>query len=144
MKFFKGSNNFLREKFTEIEKEKKNYFNNFLEYLFYDGLNNDKHIDNFYNENLKCKIPFLNGGLFEPVNNYDWRAENLDLPNSIFSNKNEDGILDIFDLFNFTVDENQSIESDLAVDPEMLGKVYERLIDEALKKSTVLFILIGK
>ena len=132
--FFKGSNNFLREKFTEIEKEKKNYFNNFLEYLFYDGLNNDKHIDNFYNENLKCKIPFLNGGLFEPVNNYDWRAENLDLPNSIFSNKNEDGILDIFDLFNFTVDENQSIESDLAVDPEMLGKVYERLIDEALKK----------
>ena len=94
----------------------KNYFNNFLEYLFYDGLNNDKHIDNFYNENLKCKIPFLNGGLFEPVNNYDWRAENLDLPNSIFSNKNEDGILDIFDLFNFTVDENQSIESDLAVD----------------------------
>ena len=72
--------------------------------------------------------------MFEPVNNYDWRAENLDLPNSIFSNKNEDGILDIFDLFNFTVDENQSIESDLAVDPEMLGKVYERLIDEALKK----------
>ena len=39
-----------------------------------------------------------------------------------------------FDLFNFTVDENQSIESEIAVDPEMLGKVYERLIEEALRK----------
>ena len=132
--FFKGSSNFLRERFNEIIKQKKNYFNNFLEYLFYDGLNNDNQIDNFYNENLKCKIPFLNGGLFEPINNYDWKAENLDIPNSIFSNNDKNGILDIFDLFNFTVDENQTIESDLAVDPEMLGKVYERLIDEALKK----------
>lgn len=132
--FFKGSKNFLRERFNEIAKQNKNYFNNFLEYLFYDGLNNDNQIDNFYNENLRCKIPFLNGGLFEPINNYDWKNENLDLPNSIFSNNDQNGILDIFDLFNFTVDENQTIESDLAVDPEMLGKVYERLIDEALKK----------
>ena len=132
--FFRGSNNFLRERFDETIKQKKNYFNHFLEFLFYDGLNNDNQIDNFYNENLKCKIPFLNGGLFEPINNYDWRSENLDLPNSIFSNNDKSGILDIFDLFNFTVDENQTIESDLAVDPEMLGKVYERLIDEALKK----------
>ena len=132
--FYKGSKNFLREKFNDVIKEKKNYFNDFLEYLFYDGLNNDKNIENFFNVNLNCKIPFLNGGLFEPLNDYKWKEENLNIPNTLFSNENGDGILDVFELFNFTVDENQSIESDLAVDPEMLGKVYERLIDEALKK----------
>lgn len=132
--FFKGSKNFLREKFNETIKNKKNYFNDFLEYLFYDGLNNDENINNYFNENLKCKIPFLNGGLFEPINNYDWKNKNLKIPNSLFSNNDKNGILDIFDLFNFTIDENQSNDAELAVDPEMLGKVYERLIDEALKK----------
>jgi len=132
--FYRGSQNFFRENFNSIEKGKKNFFNDFLEYLFYDSLNNEEHKTDFFSSRLKCKIPFLNGGLFEPINNYDWKKESINIPNSLFSNKNEDGILDIFDLFNFTVDENQSIESEIAVDPEMLGKVYERLIDEALRK----------
>ena len=132
--FFKGSKNFLREKFELVDKCKKNYFNDFLEYLFYDGFNNEEYISDFYNKHLECKVPFLNGGLFEPINNYDWKVEAINIPNTMFSNENGDGILDVFDLFNFTVDENQTLDTDLAIDPEMLGKVYERLIDEALKK----------
>ena len=122
-----GDSNFLRNRFTIIQKNKKNYFNDFLEPLFYLGLNFDNN--NSYCDFLDCKIPYLNGGLFEPIENYDWELENLDIPNKIFSNKEKKGILDIFDLYNFTVDENEDLDVDIAIDPEMLGNVYEKLLD---------------
>ena len=37
---------------------------------------------------------------------------------------------DVFNRFNFTVHENDPIEQDIAVDPEMLGKVFEKLLNE--------------
>ena len=40
----------------------------------------------------------------------------------MFSNQNGNGILDIFDLYNFTVDENEDLDVDISIDPEMLGK----------------------
>jgi adenine-specific DNA-methyltransferase len=45
-------------------------------------------------------------------------------------------ILDTFDMFNFTIYENDPLEQDVAVDPEMLGKVFENLlhIDERKEK----------
>jgi len=122
-----GDSNFLRNRFTIVQKNKKNYFNDFLEPLFYLGLNFDNN--NSYCEILDCKIPYLNGGLFEPIENYDWEAENLNIPNEIFSNKEKTGVLDIFDLYNFTVDEHEDLDVDIAIDPEMLGNVYEKLLD---------------
>ena len=38
----------------------------------------------------------------------------------------DDGIFDIFDRYNFTVNESEPLEREVAVDPEMLGKVFER------------------
>ena len=36
---------------------------------------------------FKCRIPFLNGGLFEPLAGYDWQKNrNLHLPNRLFTN----------------------------------------------------------
>jgi hypothetical protein len=82
---------------------------------------------------FKCKIPFLNGGLFDPMNNYDWKVTDILLPNELFSNSNKtkegdigNGIVDIFDRYNFTVKEDEPLEKEVAIDPEMLGKVYEK------------------
>jgi len=122
-----GDNNFLRNRFIDIHKNKKNYFNDFLEPLFYLGLNFDNN--NSYCEQLDCKIPYLNGGLFEPLENYNWEEENLNIPNKIFSNTEKTGILDTFDLYNFTVDENEDLDVEISIDPEMLGHVYEKLLD---------------
>ena len=72
--------------------------------------------------------------MFEELFNYDWKKEYIEIPNSIFSNKNKNGILDIFDLYNFTVDENSDLEIDLAIDPEMLGKVFENLLEENVRE----------
>ncbi len=126
-----GSKNFLRELFEEKYGKYKNFFNDILEPLFYEALST-KHDDNFYSH-FGCKIPFLNGGLFDPINYYDWVHKDVLLPNEIFSNRNKtkegdvgDGILDIFDRYNFTVKEDEPLEKEVAIDPEMLGKIYEK------------------
>ena len=86
-------------------------------------------------------MPFLNGGLFEPLNGYSWETTSITLPDELFSNEEitkegdkGSGILDIFDRYNFTVNESEPLEMEVAVDPEMLGKVFENLLPENIRK----------
>lgn len=129
-----GDKNFLRNSYEKIKDNDKNFYNDFLEYLFYEGFN--KENNNSFVEKLDCKIPYLNGGLFEEINNYNWKKEFISLPNEIFSNSSENGILDILDLYNFTIDENEGLDVEIAIDPEMLGKVFENLLPENLRKTS--------
>ncbi|PIU18090.1 MAG: hypothetical protein COT16_03350, partial [Elusimicrobia bacterium CG08_land_8_20_14_0_20_44_26] len=135
-----GHKNFLRRLFSGEIKKYGNFFNDILEPLFYEALSK-KRDDDFY-QLFNCKIPFLNGGLFDPINDYDWVHTDIIIPNEIFSNsektKEEDkgtGILDVFDRYNFTVKEDEPLEKDVAVDPEMLGKVFENLLESKERKS---------
>lgn len=122
-----GRKDFIRYIFNQAKIEHRNFFDDYLEYFFYKGLN--KKRDNQYFALFNCKIPFLNGGLFEPLNNYRWTSAHFEIRNDIFSNDNKDGILDFLDLYNFTIDEEEPLEKDIAVDPEMLGKIFENLLD---------------
>ncbi len=130
-----GDRQFLRTAFKRAIAEKKNFFNDYLEPLFYDALANGKRKGDVF-ELLDCRIPFLNGGLFDPVGNYDWKSRNITFDNSFFSNEERTkdgtkgtGILDVFDRYNFTVKEDEPLEKEVAVDPEMLGKVFENLLE---------------
>lgn len=132
-KWGEGSKNFLREMFEKKHGEYDNFFNDILEPLFYEALRVDRSHEDHYYSGFKCKIPFLNGGLFDPLNNYDWVNTDILLPNELFSNKRKtkegdhgDGILDIFDRYNFTVKEDEPLEKEVAIDPELLGKAYEK------------------
>ncbi len=135
-----GPKNFVRILFKEADKYKRNYFEYYLEPLFYEALNEKRGADNYY-ARLHCRIPFLNGGLFEPLDGYDWKNNNFSIPNEIFSNasikgdREADGILDIFDRYNFTMNEDEPLEKEVAVDPEMLGKIFENLLDVKDRKS---------
>ncbi len=135
-----GNKQFLRHLFPRAQEEDKNYFNRFLEPLFYEALRLERPKD--YYDQFECRIPFLNGGLFDPINDYDWQDTDIEIPNEIFSNneltKEGDtgsGILDVFDRYNFTVKEDEPLEKEVAVDPEMLGKVFENLLDIKDRKS---------
>ncbi|MBW7909596.1 MAG: Eco57I restriction-modification methylase domain-containing protein, partial [Kiritimatiellae bacterium] len=117
-----------------------NFFNDILEPLFYDTLATDRGHDAWCSR-FKCRIPFLNGGLFEPLADYDWKKTDILIPNKLFTNDDyvEEGItgtgvLDVFDRYNFTVNEAEPLEKDIAIDPEMLGKVFENLIEENRRK----------
>ena len=131
----KGNKDFMRSLFQRSVNEGKNFYNGYLEYLFYDVLNSaPDEKGNFYRKYLGCQVPFLNGGLFEPLENYDWKKSFIHIPDTIFSNKQGMGILDVFDLYNFTVYEDDPIDREVSVDPEMLGKVFENLLPENIRR----------
>ena len=128
-----GSKQFLRDLFEKKHGDYANFFNEILEPLFYEALRIDRRHDDDYYSRFNCKIPFLNGGLFDPIGDYDWVHTDLDIPNALFSNtvgtKEGDignGILDVFDRYNFTVKEDEPLEKEVAIDPELLGKAYEK------------------
>ncbi len=132
-KWGSGSKHFLRELFAKKHGDYKNFFNDILEVLFYAALRNDRSHDDHYFSQFRCKIPFLNGGLFDPTNDYDWYGTDILLPDEVFSNdfktKEDDtgtGVLDVFDRYNFTVKEDEPLEKEVAIDPELLGKAYEK------------------
>ena len=135
-----GSKHFLRELFNKKHGDYKNFFNDILEPLFYEALRLERPAD--YYKHFDCRIPFLNGGLFDPINDYDWVETEILLPDDLFSNDRHtkegdvgDGILDVFDRYNFTVKEDEPLEKEVAVDPEMLGKVFENLLEIKNRKS---------
>ena len=128
-----GQKRFIRAIFENCVNRNKNFFDDYLEPFFYDGLNHKRK--NQYFSLFNCKIPFLNGGLFEPLDNYKWEIARFNIDNNIFSNKEETGILDFFDRYNFTMNEEEPLEKDVAVDPEMLGKIFENLLDVKDRKS---------
>lgn len=127
-----GPKDFLQALYRGEYGEYQNFFNDVLEPLFYEALATERH-DNYY-DHLKCRIPFLNGGLFEAIRNYDWVNTDILLDNSTFKE-----IFEIFDLYNFTVREDEPLDREVAVDPEMLGKVFENLIPENERKGSGTF-----
>ncbi len=135
-----GSRKFLRTIFTYSQSHKKHFYEEYLEPLFYDALNRNRGAMGYFPA-LHCRVPFLSGGLFDPIENYDWKNNYFDIPDEIFSNRKNDndrdadGILDIFDRYNFTMSEDEPMEREVAIDPEMLGKVFENLLEVKDRKS---------
>ena len=123
-----GSRKWLRELYdAHAEAGGHRFFDEYLEPLFYDALARDRSGDDGWHEGLGCRIPFLNGGLFDPLGSgggYDWRGVDVPLADSSIG-----AVLETFDRYNFTVREDEPLEKEVAVDPEMLGKVFENLLE---------------
>lgn len=99
------------------------FLNKVLKILFFDTLNKKRHgdlADPVLGENIR--IPYLNGGLFEP----DATDKNaLNFPVEYFR-----GLLDFFGQYNFTIDENDPSDAEVGIDPEMLGHIFENLLED--------------
>lgn len=138
----KGDKKFVQSLFEEANSQKQNFFKDYLQFLFYEALAKARtnSPDPAYYKRFDCKIPFLNGGLFEA--DYDWQNANLSIPNNLFRNEEKNkagdkgtGVLDVFDRYNFTIKEDEPLEKEVAVDPEMLGKVFENMLEITERKS---------
>ena len=68
------------------------------------------------------EIPDLNGGLFQ--------QEKIDEVESVFPAGMFQSLFDFFDSYNFTIDENDPNDAEVGVDPEMLGKIFENLLED--------------
>jgi len=106
-------------KYFEIDRlSSEEYYETKLKKLFFDVLNTPLSSRKNY-DNL---TPYLNGGLFEPHLN-DWSEEEVHFPSKWFEN-----LFNHFNKFNFTTDESTPDYEQLAIDPEMLGRVFENLL----------------
>lgn len=123
--FGTGDRDFFKNNFDKLAhdadlfQKHTNFYNNFLEPLFYSGLN--KKNTNDWHDTLQMKVPYLNGGLFEEE--YDRKHTIINLDNEVFKN-----IINSFNTYNFTIDEDDAHDREIAVDPEMLGKIFESMI----------------
>lgn len=103
-----------------------NYYLGFLEKLFFEVFNTPQKERGKLPDEIK-DYPFLNGGLFEAQEgDYgDYKGK------VIIAN---DWFIDLFkntlEKYNFTIDENTSASSEIAIDPEMLGRIFENLLAE--------------
>lgn len=118
-----GDTRFLQNKFNEFA-DKDNFIDGFLEPLFNDLNTNRQNNNDLASPKVgnDIKIPFLNGGLFQ-LDEED--CSNIRLPQHLLGD-----VLDFFERYNFTIDENDPNDAQIGVDPEMLGRVFENLLED--------------
>lgn len=125
-----GDLNYMQNMF-ENSAYKNDYLDSVLEPLFFGILNTkpaerealftyygwDKSLLNEWKD-----IPYLNGGLFE--------RDEEDEPDSVFPAEYFAKLFQFFSEYNFTIDENDPNDAEVGVDPEMLGKIFENLLED--------------
>lgn len=112
------------------------YYHKHIEPLFFEILNRKQNLrrPEFQNDESNT-IPFLNGGLFAPHRN-DFYETDSDTGFNHFVNQVKlpdewlSRLFVILETYNFTIDENTTVDVDLSIDPEMLGRIFENLLAE--------------
>ena len=110
-----GDPEFIQNHFAQTA-DKDHFIDNVLESLFNDLNSEDEKKLSQY------RTPYLNGGLFEREATDDTE---FPLPAKYMQN-----LLDFFASYNFTIDENDPDDAEVGVDPEMLGRIFENLLED--------------
>lgn len=121
-----GDTNFLFNLFNYNNDSKDNFYNKWLSKLFFNALNTaNRTNDGFELPNGNSVwIPFLNGGLFEEHQEPE-RHREIQFPPTLF-----ELLFKFFNGYNFTIYENSPEDHTVAVDPEMLGHIFENLLED--------------
>lgn len=110
-----GDPEFIQNLFAQTS-DKDHFVDNVLEALFNDLNSEDER------ELPQYRTPYLNGGLFE--------RDASDETNFPLPAKYMKQMLDFFSSYNFTIDENDPDDAEVGVDPEMLGRIFENLLED--------------
>lgn len=110
-----GDAEFIQNLFAQTA-DKDHFVDNVLEALFNDLNSEDEKALPQY------RTPYLNGGLFE--------RDAQDETNFPLPGKYMDKLLKFFGSYNFTIDENDPDDAEVGVDPEMLGRIFENLLED--------------
>lgn len=125
-----GDMNYMQNAFLRSDCQ-DDYLDTFLEPLFFGVLNTKpEQREQLFKERgwelslLKewGNVPYLNGGLFE--------RDSQDEPKSKFPANMFKELFEFYARYNFTIDENDPDDAEIGVDPEMLGKIFESLLED--------------
>lgn len=119
---------------SNVARKTDGYYHSILEPLFFEVLNTSVDTRGIRSE-LFDKVPYLNGGLFNPQPEdyyeldggtfFSKHINTLSISDQWFVN-----FFELLELYNFTIDENTVFDQELSVDPEMLGRIFENLLAE--------------
>ncbi len=118
-----GDPDFLASYFAlaDSQKDAARFHSRWLVPLFFDALNNPDRLGDVFPP-AAARVPYLNGGLFEddpaPLHALDFPAERFR------------ALLDFFGQYHFTIDENDPEDHEVGIDPEMLGHIFENLLED--------------
>jgi hypothetical protein len=125
-KWIGGNTKFLQDLFLNYV-DKEHFHSKSLRTLFFETLNKKRKNQIAPIELGKdIKVPYLNGGLFDKDISFE---NDIDFPADLFKN-----LLEFFESYNFTIDENDPYDSEVGIDPEMLGHIFENLLEENREK----------
>ena len=117
-KWGEGNPDYLYDLFKK-SKQKDDFYARELVPLFFTRLNNEDSENTARDE----RFPYLNGGLFDDTQ--DRKYSKLHLPEDVFER-----MFNTFNNYNFTIYEDAPDEHTVAVDPEMLGHIFENLLED--------------
>lgn len=127
-----GKPDFMQVYFAQVKEkgEAEDFYTSYLSALFFDVLNNPNisHQPFVMPNRSLCYLPYLNGGLFE--------AKGHDIMDVNFSPELFENFFAFLERYNFTVVEDHLDEQEVAVDPEMLGNIFENLLEDNKDKGT--------
>jgi len=124
---------FLRsfwESYKNSGQARDSFFERWLKVLFFEAFNNSfqgghRHFPDEIRQAL-AMAPYLNGGLFTQ-NDIDRKSP------FIITDKSFQQVFNFLERYNFTIAEDSPLDKEVAVDPEMIGKVYEGLVNVSIE-----------
>lgn len=119
-----GDAEFIKNLFKKTAN-KSTFYSECLVELFFNTLNSSERENDLFGF-TGTKVPYLNGGLFD---NDAPQTNHFNFPESYFAE-----LFDFFEMFNFTIDENSPDDAEVGIDPEMLGHIFENLLEENKEK----------
>jgi adenine-specific DNA-methyltransferase len=141
-----GDADFLMTLFQEAaQTHPDRFYADHLARLFFDTLNNPNRANDAFRmpSGRAVRVPYLNGGLFDEQDEPDRQL--ISFPPSFFHQQdrkladtpNQRGLFDFMNSFNFTIYEDSPDDLTVAVDPEMLGHIFENLLEENREKGAI-------
>ncbi|MBC7523237.1 MAG: Eco57I restriction-modification methylase domain-containing protein [Flavobacterium sp.] len=118
-KWIDGDYRFLENGFAHF-KHQDLFYSTFLEPLF-DALDEPNRPNDIFKV-TNTRVPYLSGGLFELE---DKKTKNINFPAKYFND-----LFEFLDRYNFTIDENDTNDHEVGIDPEMLGHIFENLLED--------------
>ena len=126
-----GDKNFMYNLFFNAsEAQQDNFLDEVLEPLFNDAFDTDRSSNgDLFDTKIKglpnngvLRFPYLNGGLFG-------RDEDDEIQ-TVFPSEYFNSLFTMFNQYNFTIDENDPSDAEVGIDPEMLGQIFENLLED--------------
>ena len=123
--FLDNNINYLRDKLAESKKHGKHgFYKDFLCPLFFEGFARKEHERKAIINQLLGRVPFLNGGIFQPHQLEELYGKSIQIADAAFEK-----LFSFFDQYQWHLDE-RPLRKDNEINPDVLGYIFEKYVNQ--------------